>query len=83
MTFAEEPFADEARMSALEEETAMHSETLKILSKDFSKEELDFFGIDKDGRTPEMVQADTEIENMRQLQLDADAYAACRRGEIL
>lgn len=83
MTFAEEPFADEARMSALEEETEMHSETLKILSKDFSKEELDFFGIDKDGRTPEMAQADIEIENMRQLQLDADAYAACRRGEIL
>ena len=83
MTFAEEPFADEARMSALEEETEMHSETLKILSKDFSKEELDFFGIDKDGRTPEMVQADIEIENMRQLQQDADAYAACRRGEIL
>lgn len=83
MTFAEEPFADEARMSALEEETEMHSETLKILSKDFSKEELDFFGIDKDGRTPEMAQADIEIENMRQLQQDADAYAACRRGEIL
>ena len=83
MTFAEEPFADEARMSALEEETEMHSETLKILAKDFSKEELDFFGIDKDGKTPEMAQADIEIENMRQLQQDADAYAACRRGEIL
>lgn len=83
MTFAEEPFADEARMSKLEEETEMHSETLKILSKDFSKEELDFFGIDKDGKTPEMAQADIEIKNMRQLQKDADAYAACRRGEIL
>ena len=83
MTFAEEPFADEARMSKLEEETEMHSETLKILAKDFSKEELDFFGIDKDGKTPEMAQADIEIENMRQLQQDADAYAACRRGEIL
>lgn len=83
MTFAEEPFADEARMSKLEEETEMHSETLKILSKDFSKEELDFFSIDKDGRTPEMAQADIEIENMRQLQKDAEAYAACRRGEIL
>lgn len=83
MTFAEEPFADEARMAKLEEETEMHSETLKILSKDFSKEELDFFGIDKDGKTPEMAQADIEIENMRQLQQDADAYAACRRGEIL
>lgn len=83
MTFAEEPFADEARMTKLEEEAEMHSETLKILSKDFSKEELDFFGIDKDGRTPEMAQADIEIENMRQLQQDADAYAACRRGEIL
>lgn len=83
MTFAEEPFADEARMAKLEEEAEMHSETLKILSKDFSKEELDFFGIDKDGRTPEMAQADIEIENMRQLQQDADAYAACRRGEIL
>lgn len=83
MTFAEEPFADEARMTKLEEEAEMHSETLKILSKDFSKEELDFFGIDKDGKTPEMVQADIEIKNMRQLQKDADAYAACRRGEIL
>lgn len=83
MTFAEEPFADEARMSKLEEETEMHSETLKILAKDFSKEELDFFGIDKDGKTLEMAQADIEIENMRQLQQDADAYAACRRGEIL
>lgn len=83
MTFAEEPFADEARMAKLEEEAEMHSETLKILSKDFSKEELDFFGIDKDGKTPEMAQADIEIENMRQLQQDADAYAACRRGEIL
>ena len=83
MTFAEESFADEARMSKLEEETEMHSETLKILAKDFSKEELDFFGIDKDGKTPEMAQADIEIENMRQLQQDADAYAACRRGEIL
>lgn len=83
MTFAEEPFADEARMSKLEEETEMHSETLKILAKDFSKEELEFFGIDKDGKTPEMAQADIEIENMRQLQQDADAYAACRRGEIL
>ena len=83
MTFAEEPFADEARMAKLEEEAEMHSETLKILSKDFSKEELDFFGIDKDGKTPEMAQADIEIENMRQLQKDADAYAACRRGEIL
>lgn len=83
MTFAEEPFADEARMSKLEEETEMHSETLKILSKDFNKEELDFFGIDKDGKTPEMAQADIEIKNMRQLQKDADAYAACRRGEIL
>lgn len=83
MTFAEEPFADEARMTKLEEEAEMHSETLKILSKDFSKEELDFFGIDKDGKTPEMAQADIEIKNMRQLQKDADAYAACRRGEIL
>lgn len=83
MTFAEEPFADEARMAKLEEEAEMHSETLKILSKDFSKEELDFFGIDKDGKTPEMAQADIEIKNMRQLQKDADAYAACRRGEIL
>jgi len=83
MIFAEEPFADEARMSKLEEEAEMYSETIKILAKDFSKEELDFFGIDKDGKTPEMAQADIEIENMRQLQQDAEAYAACRRGEIL
>ncbi len=82
MTFADEPFADEARMSKLEEDTAMYSEHLKAVSKEFSEMDKKFFDLDEQGRTPEMVRADEEIDNMRKLQKDADAYAACRRGEL-
>ena len=83
MTFADEPFADEARMTKLEEDTAMYSDSLRTIAKEFDDIDKKFFDLDDKGRTPEMVQADTTIENMKKLQQDADAYAACRRGEIL
>ena len=53
------------------------------ISRDFDKADREFFGLDKEGRTSEMAKADEDINNMRQLQKDAEAYAACRRGEIL
>ena len=83
MTFAEEHFADDARMAKLEEEATMYAETLQSISRDFDKADREFFGLDKEGRTSEMAKADEDINNMRQLQKDAEAYAACRRGEIL
>lgn len=83
MTFAEEPFADEARMAKLEEETTMYSENLQDIAKEFDAAERAFWDLDEKGRTSEMAKADEEIANMRELQKDADAYAACRRGELI
>lgn len=83
MNFADEPIADEARISKLTEDAQIFSDEIKTLTQDFDEEDFARCGLDNQGRTKDMVALDRRIEEMNELKEDAAHFAECRRGEIL